>query len=326
MRSSPLHHASLSHFDVDVCLLIADVLSGSSAYPVDKCNLAAACKEFHDFLASTLQTTRRELAWLRSTMLLAFDCSNHSLFLEPFATNRLSEDHATQLAETEYIKFGKGAFDDERIRLLPHMLLNVCPMTNLKVLNMQANNICDKGLPYLCAAFKQGSLCNLGQLRLDRNGIGRIGMTEFARTIANGYMCNLESLYLASNLIGNSELCTFAEAVKPNSAFPMGPLAKLTHLDLSSNQIADAGMQAFASAIAMGPMAKLVVLDLSLNQISDAGVISLSDAIAMSAMVNLRLLLLYKISGISDGVIIALENAISMTTMRTTGLSSVFMR
>lgn len=248
MHASHLQNASPACDADDVVLSIAFFLSDSSVCPVDVCNLAAACKAFHGLLADTLQTKRHELACLRRLMTFAIGENTYPLFADPFATSRRSEEQAAQLKQVECLSFAANAWDAESMRLLPRMLSTLCPMTNLRELDMSANNIRDTGLDYLSDAFGQGSFCSLRLLNLGSNGIGNEGMTAFCRVIAGGFMGALEEL------------------------------------DLPCNRIGDAGMQAFASAVGNGSMQALAALGLNSNLIGDAGMVEFSRAIDMNSL------------------------------------------
>jgi len=140
----------------------------------------------------------------------------------------------------------------------------LCHNTNLRVLDLSANNIRDEGAGVLCAAV---SSAGIETLSLSRNMIGRVGATCVAGVLTTNML--LANLDLADNLIGAKGCTQISQALSDNTL--------LQSLNLERNQIGPEG--ASALSVALQRNRSVAVLQLGHNDIFDRGAMELALAL-----------------------------------------------
>ena len=185
------------------------------------------------------------------------------------------------------------------------------------VLSLPPFNIQKQDKRQLWFNIQKPHTSELKGLDLSANQIGDSGMIDFVRAFAIGSVANLTQLNLASNNISTVGAIAFANAIKPTAQNPTGAMGALECINLNDNTIGSEGLQTIASAISNGSMANLEWFFLNNNQISDSGIIAIAEALKspMRSMVAHRGLYLAN-NLIGDDGVVEISHSIAKGSLR----------
>lgn len=193
----------------------------------------------------------------------------------------------------------------------------VATSTSLRLLDLSANSIGDRGLRTLAQAFLESpppastappgippddaaaAFGGLSELTLSRNGLSSDSAPYLARGLANRpHLCTLR---LHRNELSNAGAITLAQALS------LGAGCGLTDIVLSENGIGDDGAAAFGEALASAKC-RLTRLDLAHNEVGERGGCALAAGLSAGGAPLQVLRLMW--NKLPDGAGIALGHAL----------------
>merc|ERR1719310_1594857 len=111
----------------------------------------------------------------------------------------------------QHLWLGSNRFSDDAVVALAKALEPGAPQ--LHELNLQWNNVADKGSSALARVVGAGSLANLQYLYLDNNQIGDAGAIALANSLRSKLAPSLQELHVWSNHIGEVGRTAFEGAL-----------------------------------------------------------------------------------------------------------------